>query len=215
MIKVSPSMLACDFSKMGLEIEKITDCGADLVHMDVMDGHFVPNISFGPAVIKSMRNKSNLPFDTHLMISKPYDYIEKFANAGADIITFHLESQSDIIKTIEKIKSFGIKAGLAINPETDVTSLLPYLELIDLALVMTVHPGFGGQKFMANEMKKVEILKENITNKKLNCLIEIDGGVNLETIGTIKNYPVDIVVSGTCIFDSSDIARTIKLLKAL
>ena len=166
MIKVSPSMLACDFSKMGLEIGKITNCGADLVHMDVMDGHFVPNISFGPAVIKSMRDKSNLPFDTHLMISKPYDYIEKFVEAGADIITFHLESQSDIIKTIEKIKSFGIKAGLAINPETDVTSLLSYLELIDLALVMTVHPGFGGQKFMANQMKKVEILKENIINKK-------------------------------------------------
>lgn len=215
MIKVSPSMLACDFSKMGLEIEKISNCGADLVHMDVMDGHFVPNISFGPAVIKSMRNKSNLPFDAHLMISKPYDYIEKFASAGADIITFHLESQSDIIKTIEKIKSFGIKAGLAINPETDVTSLLPYLELIDLALIMTVHPGFGGQKFMANQMKKVEILKENITNKKLSCLIEIDGGVNLETIGTIKNYPVDIVVSGTCIFNSPDATQAIKLLKAL
>lgn len=215
MIKVSPSMLACDFSKMGLEIEKITKCGADLVHMDVMDGHFVPNISFGPAVIKSMRDKSNLPFDTHLMISKPYDYIEKFANAGSDIITFHLESQSDVIKTIEKIKSFGIKAGLAINPETDVTSLLPYLELIDLALVMTVHPGFGGQKFMIDQMKKVDILKEKITNKKLNCLIEIDGGINLETIGTVENYPVDIVVSGTCIFNSPDIAQTIKLLKAL
>lgn len=215
MIKVSPSMLACDFSKMGLEIEKITKCGADLVHMDVMDGHFVPNISFGPAVIKSMRDKSNLPFDTHLMISKPYDYIEKFANAGSDIITFHLESQSDVIKTIEKIKSFGIKAGLAINPETDVTSLLPYLELIDLALVMTVHPGFGGQKFMIDQMKKVDILKEKITNKKLNCLIEIDGGINLKTIGTVENYPVDIVVSGTCIFNSPDIAQTIKLLKAL
>lgn len=215
MIKVSPSMLACDFSKMGLEIEKITKCGADLVHMDVMDGHFVPNISFGPAVIKSMRDKSNLPFDTHLMISKPYDYIEKFANAGSDIITFHLESQSDVIKTIEKIKSFGIKAGIAINPETDVTSLLPYLELIDLALVMTVHPGFGGQKFMIDQMKKVDILKEKITNKKLNCLIEIDGGINLETIGTVENYPVDIVVSGTCIFNSPDIAQTIKLLKAL
>lgn len=215
MIKVSPSMLACDFSKMGLEIEKITKCGADLVHMDVMDGHFVPNISFGPAVIKSMRDKSNLPFDTHLMISKPYDYIEKFANAGSDIITFHLESQSDVIKTIEKIKSFGIKAGIAINPETDVTSLLPYLELIDLALVMTVHPGFGGQKFMIDQMKKVDILKEKITNKKLNCLIEIDGGINLKTIGTVENYPVDIVVSGTCIFNSPDIAQTIKLLKAL
>lgn len=215
MIKVSPSMLACDFSKMGLEIEKITKCGADLVHMDVMDGHFVPNISFGPAVIKSMRDKSNLPFDTHLMISEPYDYIEKFANAGSDIITFHLESQSDVIKTIEKIKSFGIKAGIAINPETDVTSLLPYLELIDLALVMTVHPGFGGQKFMIDQMKKVDILKEKITNKKLNCLIEIDGGINLETIGTVENYPVDIVVSGTCIFNSPDIAQTIKLLKAL
>ncbi len=208
-MKVSPSMLACDFSQMGLEIEKIRN--ADMVHMDIMDGSFVPNISFGADIVKSLKKKSNLSFDVHLMIDNPLNYIDAFANAGANIITFHLESKSDIKKTIEKIKSYHIKVGIAIKPKTDAKLLFPYLNDIDLALVMTVEPGFGGQKFMPKQMEKVNILKNNSENK--NLMLEVDGGINLETIETVKKYPVDICVSGTCIFKSSNIDETINKLR--
>ena len=208
-MKVSPSMLACDFSQMGLEIEKIRN--ADMVHMDIMDGSFVPNISFGADIVKSLRKKSSLPFDVHLMIDNPLNYIDAFASAGADVITFHLESKSDIKKTIEKIKSYHIKVGIAIKPKTYAKSLFPYLNDIDLALVMTVEPGFGGQKFMPKQMEKVNILKNNSENK--NLMLEVDGGINLETIETVKKYPVDICVSGTCIFKSSNIDETINKLR--
>ena len=215
MIKVSPSMLACDFTKMGEEITNVAQNGADMIHMDVMDGCFVPNISFGSGVIKSLREKTALPFDVHLMIQNPYDYISDFVNAGADIITFHLEANSDISKTIEKIKKYNKKVGIAINPSTAPSQVLPFLEAIDLVLVMTVNPGFGGQKFMAQVLEKTKILKEEIINKNLNTLIEIDGGVNLNTINLIKDYPVDICVSGTCIFKSCNVKETIKKLKII
>ena len=215
MIKVSPSMLACEFSEMGKEIIKIENSGADMVHMDVMDGHFVPNISFGPAIIKSLRKLSSLPFDVHLMIQDPYKYISEFSDSGADIITFHLESSSNIKKTIEKIKSNNIKAGIAINPCTAPEKVFPFLKYIDLVLIMTVNPGFGGQKFMADQLLKVKTLKQEIINKNLNTLIEIDGGVNLSTLNLIKNYPIDIYVSGTCIFKSSNIKETIKKFKSV
>lgn len=214
MIKISPSMLACDFKKMGEEIIKVSKSGADFIHMDVMDGIFVPNISFGPSIIKSLRGLVSTPFDVHLMISDPYKYIETFADAGADIITFHLESESNTFETINKIKKLGKKAGLAIKPKTNIENIYKYLEYIDLALIMTVEPGFGGQKFMVNQMKKTEILKEKITHKNLPLVIEIDGGVNLETIEIIKKYPVDIAVSGTCIFNSGDTKSTIENLKS-
>lgn len=208
-MKVSPSMLACDFSKMGEEIQKISS--ADMVHMDIMDGNFVPNISFGAGVIKSLRSKSNLPFDVHLMVMDPIRYIDNFVDAGADIITFHVESNSDIERTINKIKGHGKKVGLSLKPNTKVEALFPYLNHIDLVLIMTVEPGFGGQKFMAEQMHKATIIKSNCKNKEI--LIEVDGGVNLETIGTVKKYPVDICVSGTCIFQSENISNAIDRLR--
>lgn len=208
-MKIAPSMLACDFSNMGDEIKKISNNGADWVHMDVMDGIFVPNISFGTPIIKSLRNFTNLPFDVHLMIKNPLEYISQFADAGADIITFHLESDSDTAKTIEKIKSHKKKVGISIKPSTDISAITPYLNDIDLILIMTVEPGFGGQKFMPEQMEKTLYIKENAPD----VTIEVDGGVNLETIKTIKNYPVDVVVSGTCIFNSKNMRETIEKLK--
>ena len=217
-IKISPSMLACDFSNMGREITKISNSGADMVHMDIMDGHFVPNISFGAPIVKSLRNLTNLIFDVHLMISDPYKYIPNFVNSGADIITFHLESNNNynyIINTINKIKNYKKKVGLAIKPNTDYKTLIPYLQYLDLILIMTVEPGFGGQKFMPEQLDKIQLLKKYLnTNNFNNIQIQIDGGVNTETIKIIKNYPVDICVSGTCIFKSDNMPETIKNLKS-
>ncbi len=208
-MKISPSMLACDFSKMGKEIEKIKN--ADMVHMDVMDGNFVPNISFGADVIKSLRNKSALPFDVHLMISNPIKYIDSFVNAGADIITFHIESDSDVMQTIEKIKYKEKKVGISLKPNTPARVLFPYLEYIDLVLIMTVEPGFGGQKFMPEQLQKSILIREHTRNTKL--LIEVDGGINLDTICEVKKYPIDICVSGTCIFNSLIPSETIDKLR--
>ena len=209
LMKISPSMLACDFSQMGKEIQKIKN--ADMVHMDVMDGNFVPNISFGADIIKSLRAKSNLPFDTHLMINDPLKYIKSFANAGSDIITFHIESKSNTLDTIYEIKKYGKKVGLSLKPDTKPEALIPFLNQIDLVLIMTVEPGFGGQKFMENQMEKACFIKKHSQNK--NLLIEVDGGINFETIETVKKYPVDICVSGTCIFSSKDPEKTIEKLK--
>lgn len=216
-MKLSPSMLACDFSKMGEEIVKISNSGADMIHMDIMDGHFVPNISFGPSIIKSLRNLTNLIFDVHLMITEPEQYVNIFLDSGADIITFHLESNQNsdyILKTIDKIKSKNKKVGLAIKPQTKYEALLPYLKFLDLALVMTVEPGFGGQKLLENQLLKTELLKKEILSQNLSTEIQIDGGVNLETIGIIKKYPIDICVSGTCVFKSQNISETVKILKS-
>ncbi len=208
-MKIAPSMLACDFSNMGKEIEKIRN--ADMVHMDVMDGNFVPNISFGADVIKSLRPKSKLPFDTHLMVSDPLKYIKAFSDAGSDIITFHIEAKSNVIDTIDEIKKHKKKAGLSLKPATSPDVILPYLDKIDLVLIMTVEPGFGGQKFMENQMEKVTFIKNHSKNK--NLLIEVDGGINFETIKTVKKYPVDICVSGTCVFNSEDATEAIEILK--
>lgn len=208
-MKISPSMLACDFSQMGNEIKKISSLGADYIHMDIMDGNFVPNISFGPDVVKSLRNLTTVPFDVHLMIDRPHKYIKQFAEAGANIITFHLESNCNILETIKLIKSHNIKAGLSIKPNTPAEKIIPYLNDIDLALVMTVEPGFGGQKFMDNQLKKTKIIRENSKN----ILIEIDGGINGETIKEIKKYPVDICVAGTYVFKAPDIKEAINSIK--
>lgn len=208
-MKISPSMLACDFSQMGNEIKKISSLGADYIHMDIMDGNFVPNISFGPDVVKSLRGLTTVPFDVHLMIDSPHKYIKQFAEAGANIITFHLESNCNILETIKLIKSYNIKAGLSIKPNTPAEKIIPYLNDIDLALIMTVEPGFGGQKFMRNQLEKSKTIRENSKN----ILIEIDGGVNGETIKEIKKYPVDICVAGTYIFKAPNIKEAINSIK--
>ena len=214
-MKIAPSMLSCDFSKMGEELIRIDKGGADWIHLDVMDGHFVPNITIGSPIVAALRPHSELPFDVHLMIDYPLDYIEQFAKAGADIITFHVEAKSDIQATIDKIKSFGIKPGLVIKPNTPAESAFPYLEDIDLGLVMTVEPGFGGQSFMADMLPKVTSIKEKAKEIGKEMLVDIDGGVNDKTISQAAKFGVDVCVSGTGVFKASDAKEAIDNLKRL
>ena len=214
-IKISPSILSADFSKLGNEIQDLEKAKADLIHIDVMDGHFVPNITIGPEVINKLRKYTSLPFDVHLMISPVDNFIKNFANAGADIITIHPEATKDLVASIEKIKSYKKKVGISLNPETPVDKILPVLELIDLALVMSVNPGFGGQKFMKEVLEKVKIIRKEIDTKKLKTVIEIDGGINFENAKLAKNAGVDILVSGTTIFkeNGGNLKKNIQLLK--
>ena len=214
-IKISPSILSADFSKLGSEIQNLEKAKADLIHIDVMDGHFVPNITIGPEVINKLRKYTSLPFDVHLMISPVHDFIKNFAEAGADIITIHPEATDDLVSSIQRIKSFNKKAGVSLNPETSVKEVLPVLKLIDLVLVMSVNPGFGGQKFIKDTLEKVKILRKEIDTKKLKTQIEIDGGINIENSKTAIKAGVDIIVSGTTIFkeNGGDLKKNIQLLK--
>ncbi len=210
-MKIAPSMLACDFSQMGNEIKEVNN--SDYIHLDVMDGNFVPNISFGPAVIKSLKKHSGIPFDVHLMINNPRRYINDFFKAGADIITFHLEAENNIEQAIDLINNNGIKAGLAVKPNTPIEEVFPFLNKLYLVLIMTVEPGFGGQAFMPEMMEKVRVLKKEILKRKLSTLIQVDGGINLNTVNTVSENGVDICVAGTCIFKSSNPKQTIKILQ--
>jgi ribulose-phosphate 3-epimerase len=213
-MKVAPSMLACDFSKMGKELEMIEKAGADWVHLDIMDGHFVPNLSFGVPILNAIRKISALTFDVHLMIENPKRYVENFAVAGADIITFHVEATNDIFDTIKIIKSTGIKAGLAIKPDTPIHTIFPYIQNIDLVLVMTVEPGFGGQNFMHNMIKKVEVLAKHRKLSSSKILIEVDGGINKHTAKLAAMAGADVCVAGTSVFRASDPKEAINALKA-
>ena len=214
-IKISPSILSADFSKLGNEIERLERANADLIHIDVMDGHFVPNITIGPEVISKLRKYTSLPFDVHLMISPVHKFIKNFADAGADIITIHPEATDNLIESIKEIKSYNKKVGISLNPETSTEKVLPVLNLIDLVLIMSVNPGFGGQKFIQNTLEKVKILRKEIDLKKLKVQIEIDGGINFENAKLAINAGVDILVSGTTIFKENDgnLKKNIQILK--
>ena len=214
-IKISPSILSADFSKLGIEIKNLEKAGADLIHIDVMDGHFVPNITIGPDVISKLRKYTSLPFDVHLMISPVHKFIKEFANSGADIITIHPEATNDLSNSIKEIKSYNKKVGVSLNPETSITKVLPFLNLIDLVLVMSVNPGFGGQKFMKENLKKVETLRKEIDLNKLKTEIEIDGGINFDNAKTARDAGVDILVSGTTVFKENEgnLKKNIQLLR--
>ena len=210
---IAPSLLSCDFSKMGEEIARMDKAGADWMHLDVMDGHFVPNLTFGAPIIKWVRPFSDKPFDVHLMISDPLRYIDDFADAGADIITFHIESDSDIDKTIDKIKSRGIKAGLVLKPKTPAEAVFPYLDRLDLVLVMTVEPGFGGQSFIPETVEKVRLIRQRIQQLGLSCDVQVDGGINYETAPIAREAGANVLVSGSCLFKAEDMSEAVRMIK--
>jgi len=215
-IKISPSILSADFSKLGSEIQALEKAKADLIHIDVMYGHFVPNITIGPEVINKLRKYTSLPFDVHLMISPVHKFIKSFADAGADIITIHPEATDNLENSIKEILSYNKKAGVSLNPETHVNKVLSVLDKIDLVLVMSVNPGFGGQKFMEETLEKVKVLRKEIDSKKLKTKIEIDGGINFENAKKAIEAGVNILVSGTTIFKENrgNLKKNIQLLKS-
>ena len=210
---VSASILSADFSKLAEELKKAEISGVDMIHFDVMDGHFVPNISFGIPVLKSIKKCTALIFDVHLMITDPIDYVEQLAKAGADIITFHAESSSDIEKTIDKIHSFGLKAGLSIKPGTPCKDIYKYIEKLDMVLVMTVEPGFGGQGFIDSTINKISDIKKYIDDNNYSVDIQVDGGINDKTAQLVKKAGANNLVSGSYLFNSNDMAMTVKALK--
>ena len=216
-IQISPSILSADFSQLGSEIKKLEQGGADLIHVDVMDGHFVPNLTIGPPVIKNLRKYTKLPFDVHLMISPVHKYIENYAEAGADIITIHPEATDNLKESINLIKKFGKKVGVSLNPKTEIKTLIDEIENIDLVLVMSVNPGFGGQKFMPEVLDKIKELKKIKDDGKYHFDIEVDGGINFSNSKIVLEAGANILVSGTTVFkeNDGDIKINIKTLKSM
>ena len=214
-IKISPSILSADFSQLGSEIKRLEEGGADLIHVDVMDGHFVPNLTIGPPVIMALRKFTTIPFDVHLMISPVHKYIKDYADAGADIITIHPEATENLLNSINHIKELNKKVGVSLNPDTKTNVIIDYLDKIDIILIMSVHPGFGGQKFIPEVIKKIEELDQIKKNKKLNFDIEVDGGINFSNSKIVIEAGANILVSGTTIFkeNNGDIKKNINTLK--
>lgn len=214
-MKVSPSILTCDFSRLGQEISFVESSGADMVHLDVMDGVFVPNLSFGPPVIKSLRPLTEMIFDVHLMMKHPDRLIDAFSEAGADIINIHLESDAPIDSTLDRIRSLGRTAGLTLKPGTPAKAVFPYLDKVGLILIMTVEPGFGGQKFMDDMMPKAAEVRKEIDRRHLTVQLEVDGGINCDTATAAANSGADIAVVGSALFSSDDAPSLVRKIQSL
>lgn len=213
MTLVAPSILSANFAKLGEEVQDVEKKGADWIHVDVMDGHFVPNITLGPAIVSAIRPVTKLPLDVHLMIENPDSYIADFAKAGADYITVHVEATKHLHRTIQNIKSHGVKAGVVLNPATPISSIQHVIQDIDLALFMTVNPGFGGQKFITNVLPKIEEASRMIHSNHLNVLIEVDGGVNEETAKLCKQAGAHVLVAGNAVYNASDREAAIRKIR--
>jgi ribulose-phosphate 3-epimerase len=213
MIKIAPSILSADFSRLGEEVLAVDRAGADYIHVDVMDGHFVPNITIGPPVVAALRKITSKPLDVHLMIANPDFYIPEFARAGADIITVHQEAAVHLHRTVQLIKSFGKKAGVSLNPATPVETLDVILDELDLVLVMSVNPGFGGQEFIASAIDKIRALRQRIFTRGLATELQVDGGIKIDNIGTVAAAGADVLVAGSAIFSTADYAATIHALR--
>lgn len=213
MLQLAPSILSADFSRLGEQVRAVEDAGAEILHIDVMDGHFVPNLTFGPALVKSLRPHSRMRFDVHLMIERPESFIADFVEAGANHITFHLEATSHAHRVIQQIKEHGITAGIALNPATPLDGIKYILQDLDMVLFMTVNPGFGGQKFISNVIPKIEVLRRHLEQTRASCLIEVDGGINLETAPIAVNAGAHILVAGAAVFSQSDPKEAVERLR--
>lgn len=213
MVKIAPSILSADFARLGEDVTAAEKAGADLIHVDVMDGHFVPNITIGPLVVKAVKKIAKLPLDVHLMIENPDDYVNEFAQSGSDMITVHAEATVHLHRTIQNIRECGVKAGVSVNPATPLSNIEIVLPYVDMVLIMSVNPGFGGQEFIPDSLPKIRQLKKMIDERKLNVEIEVDGGVNTDNVADVVKAGADIVVMGSAFYNSEDYAETVKTVR--